>query len=359
MKSAFTKEDTLVVKGLAVLSLLFYHLFEHYERVTGLNVDYRPLSLDTFLLISGFGNICVAIFAFLSAYGITRGIMKHEEQRCWEFDWQAVYKNACGRYIKLTANFVAMFASVNLLWFSKFDYAGLYGKGWQGALYGLIDTLGLAGMFKTPTINDTWWYMELAVLIIFVVPFIYFVAKKMGIYTILLAVLLPVAVELTFDIKRYYFVIVFGVVAAAGNWFEKLFAIKIKYVWQIVIGVAVVAFMMVFRQNYVVYTEFAYLVDAFAAFAIAWFAAITLGKIPGIKQIFMLLGKHSMNIYFVHTFFYMAIYQEFIYSFKYAGIIFLVLTVVSLIYSMVLELLKKVLGFNKAMKFVARKIGEA
>ena len=372
MKREFTKEDTFVVKGLAILSLLFYHLFEHYERVTTMQVDYRPFSMDTFLLISGFGNICVAIFAFLSAYGITKGIMKMQlkpaengsnpqekpiqnEQVVAGNMLPALYKKACGRYLKLTVNFLMMFASVNLLWFRKFDYKGLYGTGWQGMLYGFLDAVGLAGMFKTPTINDTWWYMELAVLIIFVVPLLYFVAKKMGNYTILLAVLLPVAVELTFDIKRYYFVILFGVLAAACEWFEKLFAMKVPVIIQVIGGVVLFVGFVIFRQNYVVYSEFAYLVDAPIAVFVSWFGAKLLSKIPIVRQVLSFLGKHSMNIYFVHTFFYMAIYQEFIYSFKYAGLIFLVLVAVSLGYSVLLEGIKRLLGLSKVYGYIGKK----
>lgn len=350
MKQEFTKEDTLVVKGMAILCLLFYHLFEHYERVTTMGVDYRPFTIDTFLLLSGFGNICVAVFAFLSAYGITKGIMGRPQEGIRE-----QYRHSCKRYLKLTANFFAMFLSVNLLWFRKFDYTGLYGGGMQGILYGLLDAFGLSGLFKTPTINETWWYMELAILIIFGVPLLYYAAKKMGTYSILIAVLLPAAVELTFDVKRYYLVILLGVVAARELWFEKLFCMKTAFWKQAVCGVILLAVSVVIRQNYVVYHEFAYLVDAWVALLFCWFGGLVLSRIPGIRQILALLGRHSMNIYFVHTFFYMAIYQEFIYSFRYAGVIFAVLLAVSLLYSLVLEGIKKLLGFEKGLRLIEKK----
>ena len=253
-----------------------------------------------------------------------------------------------------------MFASVNLLWFCKFDYKGLYGSGWQGMLYAFLDAVGLAGMFKTPTINATWWYMELAVLIIFVVPLLYFVAKKMGNYCIILAVLLPVAVELTFDVKRYYLVILFGVLAAVCGWFEKLFAVKkMPMAVQAVCGLVLLGVFVLLRQNYVVYNEFAYLIDAPIAVFVSWFGARFLAVIPGVRQVLMFLGSHSMNIYFVHTFFYMAIYQEFIYSFKYAALIFVVLVAVSLGYSVVLEALKHVLRFYKVINNITKKFWEA
>lgn len=355
MKREFTKEDTLLVKGTAVLCLLFYHLFEHYERVSEMRVDYRPFSMDTFLLLSGFGNICVAVFAFLSAYGIVKGIMAAENKTGMQAQIQVLYKRAAGRYLKLTAHFAAMFISVNVLWFYKFDYRKLYGGGWQGILYGLLDALGLAGTYKTPTINETWWYMELAILIIFLVPLLYYAVKKMGNYIILLGILLPVTLTLNPDVKRYYFVVLFGVAAACGGWFEKLFALKIPGAVQGICGVLLLAICVVARQNYVVYHEFGYLVDAPVALVFSWFGAGILSRIRGIREALCFLGRHSMNIYFVHTFFYMAIYQEFIYSFRYAALIFAALLVCSLAYSIVLEGIKKLIGFNRLLAWMGRK----
>lgn len=354
MKKEFTTTDSSVVKGVAILCLLFYHLFEHAERVTTMQVDYRPFSLDSFLLFSSFGNICVAIFVFLSAYGIAKGI-RDKEQAGEQITLTQMFAMSCVRYIKLTANFLAMFISVNLLWFSKFDYVGLYGRGWQGGLYTLLDATGLSGLFKTFTINQTWWYMELAIVIVFIAPLLYLAIKKLGYYALPLAVLLPVMVDLTFDIKRYYFVMVFGVAAVVLGWFEKSFSMKCPVFIQVIVGILLLIGSVFFRQNYVVYTEFAYLVDAPIAFLVAWFGAAMLAPLPIIGKALGFLGKHSMNIYFVHTFFYMAIYQKFIYSFKYAGLIFIVLLGVCLIYSLVLEGIKRLCGFQKLMKYIRSK----
>ncbi len=357
MKKEFTREDSSVVKGVAILCLLFYHLFEHAERVTTMQVDYRPFSLESFLLFSSFGNICVAIFVFLSSYGIAKGICE-KERKGELINFTQMFQMSCVRYIKLTINFLAMFISVNLLWFSKFDYAGLYGRGWQGGLYALLDATGLSGLFKTFTINQTWWYMELAIVIVFVTPLLYMVVKKLGYYVLPLAVLLPVVVDLTFDIKRYYFVMIFGVAAVVFGWFEKCFALKCPLIIQVVAGVVLLVGSVFFRQNYVVYTEFSYLVDAPIAFLVAWFSARMLAKLPVVGKVLGFLGKHSMNIYFVHTFFYMAIYQKFIYSFKYAGLIFLVLLGVCLVYSVVLEGVKRLCGVKKLTGFLSNKISK-
>ena len=336
MNKTFTKEDTLLVKGIVILFMLFYHLFETYERVDSLGVIYAPLSEDIFLMISGFGNICVAVFAFLSAYGISKKLISLEgaNLRSW-------YKVSVKRYLKLLVGFICIYASVTLLWFYKFDYVKLYGKGWQGALCGILDALGMAQVAGTPTLCETWWYMEIAILIIFITPILLKVVKSMGNYSIIVGVLLPLIVELPFDFKRYYFVILLGVVAANEEWFEKADFDRIPKWARTLIGLVIFAALVIIRQNYFVYTNFVYLLDGAIAVFFAWFIKELCGEIPGVKQALSFLGKHSMNIYFIHSFIYMIIYQEFIYSFRYAGLIFMVLLAICLVYSVCLEGIKK------------------
>ena len=336
MNKIFTKEDTLLVKGMAILFMLFYHLFETYERVNSLGVIYAPLSEDIFLMISGFGNICVAVFAFLSAYGISKKLISLEAA-----DLRSWYKVSVKRYLKLLVGFLCIYASVTLLWFYKFDYVKLYGKGWQGALCGLLDAFGLAQVAGTPTLCETWWYMEIAIIIIFITPILLKVVKSMGNYSIIVGVLLPLIVELPFDFKRYYFVILFGVVAAHEEWFERANLDRYLKWARIIAGIVLFAALVVIRQNYFVYNNFAYLLDGAIAVFFAWFMKELFGGIPGVKQILRFLGKHSMNIYFIHSFICMIIYQEFVYSFRYAGLIFVVLLAICLVYSVCLEGIKK------------------
>lgn len=80
VRTKFEKRDTLAVKGVAILLMLFYHLFESQELIVSLNVDHRPFPQELFLMLSGYGNICVALFVFLSAYGITKGLTADEAE---------------------------------------------------------------------------------------------------------------------------------------------------------------------------------------------------------------------------------------------------------------------------------------
>lgn len=334
----FTKRDTLVVKGIAILLMLFYHLFESGELLDTLNVDHRPFSQDTFLMLSGFGNICVALFVFLSAYGITKGLSAEESGET--YDLCAALRGAWKRGLKLIGSFVVMYISVNLLWFSYFDYGKLYGSGWQGGMFGLLDMLGLANIFDTPTLNMTWWYMETALVIIFLIPLVYPAVKKAGRYLILPALLLPSVVQMDGDMARYYLVMLLGAVAAREGWLEKILTWKLKKCWKALLGLILLVLTVLVRQNFMVHSYFLWILDGPIALFLCWFAAEMLAGIPGLSQILAFLGRYSMNMFFVHTFFYMSLFREFIYSFRYAGLIFLVLTGVSLSYSIVLELIK-------------------
>ena len=109
MKKQFSKENTNVVKGFAIILLLIYHLFENENLVTSLEVNYAPFGLADFLTFTGFGNICVAVFVFLTGYGISKGLYAREGITVKE-----AYGQATKRFFKLMGNFAVLFASVNV-----------------------------------------------------------------------------------------------------------------------------------------------------------------------------------------------------------------------------------------------------
>ncbi len=341
----FTKEHSLAVKGFAILLLLMYHLFENEYLVTNLSVNHSPIPLDTFLLISGFGNICVAVFVFLTAFGITTGLLKQPE-----ITMKEAYRQASRRFVILMLQFACLYVSVNLLWGYKFDYASLYGEGKQGILYAITDALGLSMFFDSPTLTMTWWYMELAYLLIFLVPVLTWLVKKIGYPILLLAFFAPAAVQFVPDMERYFFTAVLGVCAAYGKLPDKLLNLKIKSWLQWIVGILGFVACILVRQNYVVQLSYIHLADAVIALFLVYFAGVLLFKIPGINKVLVFLGKYSMNIYLVHSFFYMLLWQKFIYSFQYAWAIFLALLITSLLYAVCLELVKKALGFRKLLQ---------
>lgn len=342
MPKQFTKTHSNMAKGLAILLLLVYHLFENEELITSMGVNHAPFSLEGFLLFSGFGNICVAVFVFLTAFGIAAGLFAGTDGPTDQRFWKTAYGQAAKRFFRLMLRFALLYLSVTALWWHKFDYASLYGADKQGGLLLLTDALGLSMFFGTPTLNATWWYMEIAYLLIFLVPLLTWLTAKMGYPILLAAFLLPHAVAVQPDLKRYLFAAVFGVCAAYGRWPERLLNLKVHRAVQWTAGILGFALCVLIRQNFMVHEYYIHLVDAPVALFLVYVATALLGSLPVLGKALAFLGEYSMNIYLVHTFFYQILWRQQIYRFRYAGITFLLLLCSCLLYSVALEGLKRI-----------------
>lgn len=70
--TTFSREDTKLVKGFAILLMLYHHLFAFSDRIQDGN-SYIPLltftSVNSAELVGLFGKMCVALFLFLGGYG--------------------------------------------------------------------------------------------------------------------------------------------------------------------------------------------------------------------------------------------------------------------------------------------------
>lgn len=341
MPKRFTKTHSNMAKGLAILLLLAYHLFESEELLVSLDVDYAPFSTEAFLRFTGFGNICVSVFVFLTAFGIATGLQTQKKALPEGLFWKTAYSQAWRRLLRLMRNFAILYLSVNLLWWHSFDYQSLYGAGKQSVLPLLTDALGLSMFFDTPTLNATWWYMEIAYVLIFLVPLLTWITDRIGCLTLPMAFLLPFAVTLHPDLQRYLFVAAFGVCAAWGSWPDRLLNLKLHPWLQWLAGPAGFVLCVLIRQNFIVHEYYIHLVDAPIALFLVYFASALAGSLPVLGKALALLGKHSMNIYLVHTFFYMILWRQYIYQFRYAGVTFLLLLAVCLLYSVALEAVKR------------------
>ena len=78
-KIEFTREDTSIAKGIAIILMFTHHLFTFPDRIRS-GSEYLSLfsiSGDNIELIVGrFGKICVAMFLFLSGFGIYKQFIK-------------------------------------------------------------------------------------------------------------------------------------------------------------------------------------------------------------------------------------------------------------------------------------------
>lgn len=345
----FAKEHSQMVKGVAIMLMLVYHLFHDINVLVDMRVNYAPFSKEGFLRFAGFGNICVAVFVMLTAYGLGKSMFAGHEESIKE-----IYSVSVKRFGKLMLNFSIVYVAINLLCFTFFDYASLYGEGKQGLLMMLCDATGLSAVLKTPMLNETWWYMKVAYILIFLIPVMAWVAKKTGKAFLLLAFFAPFVLAFDADVERYFFVAALGVAAAGGNWFEKIMNLKIHPIFWWIGAVIGSFFAVLIRQNALVRDRFWNYADAFIAFFIICAVLMTVGRVPVVNKVLGFIGKHSMNIFLVHTIFYMVAWRKYIYYFEYAVATFFILLGVSLLFSVVLEFVKK--NIYKFIKFLQKKV---
>ena len=195
--------------------------------------------------------------------------------------------------------------------------------------------------------NVTCWYIALALCLIILFPLLYHLLEKDLILfcglSILLSFLPFKAIILTDRIWLLPFAL--GMIAAKYNLFD-YFIKKTKTIIPS-IGIAVL-----FAAMLLVRRKLPFKTDAFFAFAIVCFVTILAIKLPVFGVVFEFIGKHSANIFMIHTFFFSYYFKEFFYSPKYPALIFLLLLAVCLLYSVILEKIKSLLKtfFSKKQK---------
>lgn len=334
----FTRESSQIAKGVGILWLLFFHLFAEEGVLEQMSVSYRPFSEEGFRMAAAFGKICVAIFVVLSSYGITKGIIDKGS------DLKESMSQAFKRFLKLMGGFVALYVSVLAVFGWKFDLKGLY----NGLTYFMLDALGLAETFNTPTLNETWWYMNMAYGLILLVPFGAALIRKAGYGLIVLAFFIPMLFSTNYDLEHYLFSVGIGIAAAYGDWFNKLLDLKIHIALKWVIGIVGTILCVYLRNNGVVADKFNEITEAMIAVFIIWTAAELIASVPVLREVIWFIGKHSLNIFLVHTFFFLIVLRDVVYHFSPAGVTYLILLGMSLGYSVVLELLKHfiVMGYK-------------
>lgn len=89
--------------------------------------------------------------------------------------------------------------------------------------------------------------------------------------------------------------------------------------------------------------------DAVIPVMVTAFGCEFLFSLPGLKQVLRFLGVYSANIFLVHNYIRRVWFYDFTYSFKYPLLIVSVLMIISLMLSIGIEFLKKVLHYNEAV----------
>ena len=364
----FTKEHTMQMKGIAIIILLFHHCFLNaqrwatvpYEKLATTKgwgyypISFAPFSSHTIQYLASFSKICVAMFVFMTGYGMW---VSYESQK---------KKTTMSNYIKkrmvtLMTGFLIIFVVTEILAIPTGRFIEVYGHDFRSVVYMIIDALGLAKLLGTPLFCLTWWYMSLAIVLIMIFPFVHSIMEKYQWVVVVASIIVPRACGFgqSTDLFRYLLAYTLGMYFAQHDllarikerFMEQNMARKLLSLIVSLIGLAVI---IKCRQNAWIGWKYLDFWDGFAAMYVIVISYIYILNGKWIVKGLGFLGKHSMNIFLIHSFYRDVFFHEFTYSFYYAWLDYIVLMAISLVTSMVLEWFKKLIRYEKFIDWVKR-----
>lgn len=364
----FTKEHTMQMKGIAIIILLFHHCFLNaqrwatvpYEKLATTKgwgyypISFAPFSSHTIQYLASFSKICVAMFVFMTGYGMW---VSYESQK---------KKTTMSNYIKkrmvtLMTGFLIIFVVTEILAIPTGRFIEVYGHDFRSVVYMIIDALGLAKLLGTPLFCLTWWYMSLAIVLIMIFPFVHSIMEKYQWVVVVASIIVPRACGFgqSTDLFRYLLAYTLGMYFAQH---DLLARIKEKFMEQNVAGkllsliVSLIGLAVIIkcRQNAWIGWKYLDFWDGFAAMYMIVISYIYILNGKWIVKGLGFLGKHSMNIFLIHSFYRDVFFHEFTYSFYYAWVDYIVLMAISLVTSIVLEWFKKLIRYEKFIDWVKR-----
>lgn len=324
-------KDTNVLKGIGLLLLLCHHLFYVQK---GLYDDIH-LAGDHYLVqeIGIWCKLCVAIFVFLSGYGLTIGTTKTQGIKdVKRFYWH--------RFTKLLMNY--WFIWLIFVPISVFIFGRTFSDAYESHLIPkfFLDFIGIINCFGWYGYNATWWFYSCIIVLYIAFPFLYKLMEKNLWLLIALAVaIFFLPIHQTAGIRIYFPTFIMGMVYCRYNRSLNI----TPPIWLFLLF-AVLAVERIIAKDTILF-------DALlATILIISYKSISLPNI--ISKPLEFCGKHSMNIFLFHTFIYYYWFQDFIYSSRNPIIIYVLLLAICLVISFVLEYIKKIIRFDKLVNYI-------
>lgn len=336
MQFNFTKKHTQMTKGIAIILMLIHHLFAYPDRLKYQYIGFLKLEQN----IGEFGKICVAMFLFLSGFGVYYTLYKSNTIK-------ESFKKSINKIKLIYFNYwivFLLFIPIGFLLFNvKFNLLEL-----------LLNFLGIESSY-----NYEWWFFRTYIILLISSPvfinkisnknllaffeiFFGFVLSKILMIIGNGGYLLEEVVNLLIWTPCFYM----GVYFAKFDMFDYLKQLfkKIKLdnkIIYLIIGLLIICF-----NNHIPGGTGR---DALITpiFIICIINIFDDSKAAGILTH---LGKHSNNMWLVHSFFCYYYFQKVLFSTKISVLILLLLIVLSLLTSYVINYISSIL-INKNFKF--------
>lgn len=344
-----SKNDTKILKGVAILFMLLLHLFARKE-VNGLYETFPTINEVPLIYYIGlFGDACVPIYCFLSGYGLFLVYNKEHKSNAM--------KNFM-RIFKLLVNFwivLIVFLSIGFL------------AGKTEAFQGGLGEFFLNFFVLSNSYNGAWWFLQTYIILVIFSPFFVKMVRK---YNSIILLFLSGVIYLVCYIQRIKQVFDFGDNTAINIFLNSIVLVGTSLL-PFIVG-SIFAKEKVYSKLYNKFYSFSYkntlcsigivmlviIHSLYESMIIAPFTAIVficffnlMNKSGLIQKVLMFFGDHSTNIWLTHMFFYMTIFPELTFEPRYPILIFPWLIILCLISSYIIKII-----YNPIIRIINKKI---
>lgn len=332
--------DTNILKGVAILLMLLHHCLYTGEGYDDIIIFGHPI----FQNIGEFSKICVALFVFISGYGLTaKTVINDDTSDLWKF-----YRH---RYMKLMLNYwviYLIFVPIGILAFHR-TFPAVYGDNWF--FKAIIDFLGLykATIGEFNGYNATWWFIGVIIILYLTYPLLWkyrqywFLMIPIGIMCPTIVSFIPILGPS--DFGHYFLAFVCGMAFAYLRTDLTLLRACMTEKCFLFVLLILACFFRFYAWN-------AFLWDAnIISIGLVLYSFIRLPQWVCVTLAF--LGRHSYNIFLFHSFIYYYFFYDFIYWSSNPIIIPLTLLAICIPISIIIEWLKEIIRYDRIQKVLA------
>jgi len=334
-------QDTMLIKGLAICFMLWHHLFyTHQEFGSFVNQTAQ------------IGKVCVAMFLFVSGYGLSVSFGKLNVNSFNETS--KIVKFLLKRYLKFYVNYWVvffLFVPIGIFLFQR-SLTDAYGLNVNILKRFFFDFLGIQGF---NSYNITWWFNQLIICLYMLFPFLYLLIKRWCIPVLLFFLLLLRFHQIQIPVVHdWLFHFSIGIAYALNVDKISNFMGRINMRSQQLISIILIGLFILLRQG--IFSHWSGIrIDGFLTLAIVLFVINTFRYVKFANFSFGYLGKQAMNIYMIHTFIFYYWFSNVIYSLRYPVLIFFALLLISLFISITIEFIKNKIGVYSLIKSIEKK----
>lgn len=344
------KKQSMAIKGVAIIMMVIYHLFyvaiQHGYEVNNLIYIGGISVLERLSEIS----YPVSLFVMITGYGLAFSYKKEHDTTylpCKIFDCESIFRRGKKIIIKSLKLYVRLWlVYLMVLPVCCYLYPNIYPKSYSVLILNLLN-------IETSYNVSEWFLLPYIILIIVSSPLLKFIFRYNSIWTLITSLLMTGAYLLIYrkigldslsDIitplgMKIYLVISFilpfslGAIANKHSLPERVYKAFEKYGGGNTKLLAITCILVLVAGRFVVHNQ---TLQPFAIFILfVLFPALKLSQFS--MNILIFLGKHSLVIWFIHTWYSENLFSQQIYSLKNPIMIFIAVMCLSVISSLVIE----------------------